>query len=480
MTMSDKIERRTFIDFHCHPTMKPYGKSFPAMENSSNRQQKHSIWYYDPPKVSDKLINYISGLTKFRQADFTTLAKGGAICISVSLYPPEKGFFKPLGQTGKLADIVTNLVTGIGRMRIDHIQKYESYWHDLEREYDFLTQLDGRVYTIDKEKYSYHIINSFDELEALNLDSDVNRIGIFLSIEGLHVLDCGLDQPADETVVLNHVDDLKKWKHRVFFVTVAHHFYNILAGHAKSLGALTSSVLTQDLGLNAGITELGKKVIHKLLSQENGKPIYVDIKHMSRTSRKAYFHMLDTEFKNIPIPIIVSHGAVTGLKDESGAETIPGAGHRFYNPDINLYDDELVRISQSRGIFCLQVDERRIASETELKNAGTRLSVRKMRFYRSRLLWAQVQHIAEVLNAHGLFAWDIQALGTDFDGIVDPLNGFWSSEYFPHLETYMLMHANNYMKNGGQSLLPINQINQEEIIDRVFINNAKAFLQRWF
>lgn len=472
-------EKRTFIDFHCHPTLKPFGKSFPGMENSKNRNRKSSIWYYDRPNFYEKILNYITSLTKFTQSDFTTLSKGRSLCVSASLYPPEHGFFKPVNQTGKLADAVLDLATGLGGLRIDQLQKKTSYFNDLLKEYYFIKQLEDITVKVDGEKCSYRVINNYEDLELLELNEDIRYTGVLLSIEGLHVLDWREEDDNDETVRENAVK-LKNLDDRIFFVTLAHHFYNGLCGHAKSLNGILAAALDQSDGLDTGMTDLGKEIVRVLLDPSLGRVIPIDVKHMSLASRLAYYTMLEDEFSDRKIPIVISHGAVTGYYDQHESKSLPGKAHLFNNSDINFYDFEIIKVDVSGGIFGLQLDERRIGSKQELKNASGKIKKRKIRFHRSKLLWNQIQHIAEVLDAHERFAWGIQVLGTDFDGIIDPLNGYWSAEYFEHLEPYLLMHAHNYLETEGHKLHEYNRIDAEEIIDRFFIENGRSFIERHY
>jgi hypothetical protein len=82
-----------YIDLHCHPAMKPYGRSFsvsPTHSNSPDPAKPNSLWYYDPPSLTDKLLNYTGGLTKFSQANATALAYGNVHIVCPSLYPLEK------------------------------------------------------------------------------------------------------------------------------------------------------------------------------------------------------------------------------------------------------------------------------------------------------------------------------------------------------------------------------------------------------
>jgi len=134
-----------FIDLYIHPAMKPMGKSFNTKpgRNNPNKNRVDSIWHYDAATFLDKVLNITTTLTKFRQSDFTSLAKGGAEVVFVSLCGLEKGFVITKLGTGLPGDAVANLVTGLGKKRIDHVQKMTDYFTDLEMEYDFYKQLDG-------------------------------------------------------------------------------------------------------------------------------------------------------------------------------------------------------------------------------------------------------------------------------------------------------------------------------------------------
>ena len=203
---------------------------------------------------------------------------------------------------------------------------------------------------------------------------------------------------------------------------------------------------------------------------------------MSALARKEYFSLLATEFVDEAIPIIVSHGAANGLRsmDEPVADGLETA-NKLLAEDINIYDNEILMVAQTKGIFGFQLDERRIASESTLKNVKHSVFVNKIRHYRSELLWNQVQHIAELLDRHNLFAWDCMAIGSDFDGIVNPLNGFPTEETMPHLQEYLERHVNNYMNEKGKTALKsFNQISASEIVNRIFTTNGWEFFKRWF
>ena len=99
--------------------------------------------------------------------------------------------------------------------------------------------------------------------------------------------------------------------------------------------------------------------------------------------------------------------------------------------------------------------------------------------YRSELLWFQIQHIIEILDNEDLFAWDCIALGTDFDGIIDPLNSFWTAEELPYLADFLERHVFNYMSDHNLSKSE-NILEADEIIARIMSLNGKEFLKRNF
>lgn len=471
-----------FADIHCHPSFKSYGHSFPSLQNNGNIRKKDSIFYYDPPNVFEKLIDLIGGIVKYRQSDMSSLGFGNAGIICASLYPIERGFFDNKLGKGEFSDMVLNFITSVSKPRIDFVQGVTDYFSDLENEYNYYKQLSGQTITLaDNMPYKYVIAKNGTDVQLIaesdtNNDKKANSIAIILTIEGAHVFGTGIDplhNRAKAQPVLANVDKVKNWEHRPFFITLAHHFYNELCGHAKSLTGTVEKATDQSFGLNSGFTNLGRDVARKLLDNTNGKRIYIDIKHMSRQSRLEYFQMLDDEFIAEDIPVIISHGAVVGNDSDR---------HLFLNDDINFFDDEILRVAKTGGVFGLQLDERRIVAPNNFnlrKSHG--LERRKVLFHSSLLLWRQIQHITELLDASGLYAWGTQSIGSDYDGVVNPINGYWTAENLPTLSDYLLKHAYTYMGADGKNLKQaFNKIDPEEIVSNMMGDNAYRFILKYY
>ncbi|WP_246020056.1 membrane dipeptidase [Muriicola soli] len=202
---------------------------------------------------------------------------------------------------------------------------------------------------------------------------------------------------------------------------------------------------------------------------------------MSVRARQEYYEMLDSGAETFEgIPVIVSHGACNGLSsfEDPSPEHLETAS--VLNPvTINFFDEEIIRIAQSGGIIGLQLDERRIANKQTLKKTKKSIRRHKIMHYRSELLWNQIRHILTVLDSREIFAWDCVAIGSDFDGIIDSLNGFWTAEELPFLADFLERHAYNYMEEAVLRL-PENRIEADEIVQRIFSGNGNLFLSRFF
>ncbi|HTJ49653.1 MAG TPA: membrane dipeptidase, partial [Cyclobacteriaceae bacterium] len=479
-----------FIDFHCHPSMKPYGKSFnnnPIGANNANAHQDTSIWHYDAPNLFDRAIQGIAGICKFSQADFSTLAFGEVRIVCASLYPLERGFFNNRLGTEAISDLVDNFITGVGRARVNAVQNVTNYFEDLQREYNFYTALHDQYVETVSGKFKYVIVRNYSEIQKY-LSEGVDKgdtIFVIITIEGLHVLNSDIDAQPDAASFLNNLAQVKAWPFPPFFVTFSHHFYNKLCGHAKSLTDIVGWATDQSDGINTGFTPLGKQVVRELLSDRNGRRIYVDIKHMSARGRQEYFQLLETDYPGQDIPIIISHGAANGYQSMTNLSVHAQAsltGNKLLHDDINFYDDEIIRVAKSKGIMGLQLDERRVASKETVRQVKHSVSMGKIRHYRAELLWNQVQHIAELLDRNNLPAWDCIALGTDFEGIINPLNGYLTAETIVQLEQYLERYAYNYMNGPGKNLQygNNNAIKADEIMNKIFNSNGMNFINRYF
>ncbi|WP_051285108.1 hypothetical protein [Aequorivita capsosiphonis] len=478
-----------YVDIHCHPSLKPYSKSFkykPIKKNALDPNRKNSIWHYSPPNFLEKFLNRLVTLTKFTQTDLTALAKSKTKVVVVALYPFEKHFFgkEIIGIKG-VTDVLVNLAASISQSRMDYIRSNKDYFVDLMDEYNYYQQLHNQVENIDGVIYTYRLIRSFNEIETnFSQETDSKKIiNILITIEGGHSFNTGIEMNKDmasRTEVLGNIKTIKNWEHRPLFLTLAHHFYNEMCGHSRSIsiGMLKKN---QNRGLDSGITELGYEAIDLLLDNTEGKRIPIDVKHMSTSSRKSYYKLLDTKYVSQKIPIIASHACCNGKRSfvQKDQADFPEHAEWFCNIDINFYDDELIRIARSSGILGIQLDVRRIGSTKAINDSKVFFPNKRRQLRKKALLvWRQVVHIAEVLDKEGLFCWGIQSIGSDFDGIVNPINGLWTAENMKDLSEELLNHAKSYISKNNTLLNKFNRIEAEVIIESVMHQNAMQFIER--
>ena len=468
-----------FADIHCHPAIKPFGKSFDKNINSPKPRKKISIWHRNRAGVFARLFNRVSTLTRFTQADFTTLTKGNVKVICASLSPIEKGFFvSTLGKDGKgpVTDIIAQLVTRIGIKKINFIQDNKDYFSELEGEMDFYVQLNNKDVKVRRKKWKYTLVQNFMDVRQ-NLETENRTISVILTIEGFHALNKDNTKAPDANTLVNNISTIKNWQYRPLFISPAHHFNNFVCGHAFSLSEKLQELISQSDGANTGITDLGKEAIRQCLSNSLQNRIYIDIKHMSRKSRRDFYEMLDSgEFGNVPV--IVSHAAVNGYSSVDTDSDLDPDNGLFNGGDVNIFNDEIVRIGASDGLFGIQLDERRIASSEEKRNARS-IFYRKGLKRRSKLVWNQIEHIAKLLDNQNLPAWNCQVIGSDFDGMVDPINGFWTAKEYRSLYQFLLNHAKTFTGTYNFHRLD-NKIDAKELINKVFSGNLMSFLKKWY
>ena len=464
------MENFRYADIHCHPNLKTFGHSFDKRLNS-----KSDMWYRQLPTFLTEKIHQLTGLTKFSQTSFTNIAAANGKIVFLSLYPFEKGFFINPKIKPSIVAILANWAIEIGYRRIRYLQKHTDYFQDLQNEYQFV--LDSQQqHSLDGITHRWQLTDSLQDVKTI-LEQE-NSIAVIITIEGAHVFNTGLGgfgKRLDEEEILSNVYKVKKWKYRPLFIGLAHNFNNDLCGHARSLQRL-GNLVDQGENLNSGISKLGIKVIRALLNNSDGRSIYIDLKHMSLRSRGEYMQLLKTEYENRKIPLVVSHGSVTGLSIKGN--TIDSGCYDIFNEnDLNFYNEEIVAIAISNGLFALQMDIGNNADSNKLKRNMPKIANETPLRRSSRIIWNQLKHIALVLDNSGLFAWGTTAIGSDYDGSINPFPGILSAESFRLMANELVLLAEDFLKSNILRLDENKRLPAEQIIDLFLFGNTESFLK---
>lgn len=457
-------------DIHCHPILKCYGKN--EHQPSINADNEANLFHHKKFSFWNRLVENILTLTPYRQSDLFSAQEGEMFLLGQSVYSPERDFF-----VGKL-DFpgVENWVTDFGKDWIKEIQDEKtSYYDGLKKQFEFIEALDQKATQIKGKAYKYQLIKSSSDLQKFIDTPEERTILLFHNIEGGHNLFHHLNtqQETDEKIVEGSISYIKSKS--PFYFTLAHHFYNQLSGHCISLPPVLENLRPQEYGSKLGLRPQGRMLIKELLSRTNGPRVLIDIKHMNPRARNEYYSILE-EYKSNgdQIPILFSHGGANGI-DSFENKIIKNTD--LHNQEIGLYDDEIIKLVESSGLFGLNLDERVMSSDKALKKTKKYICSKRRFKATSGLIWNNIEQVVSVTATKKINPWYSLSIGSDFDGIINPVNGFWTLEYMPRLRKYLGRHLNSFLKQNPDLAYGMSQV---EILDHLFSQNAVQFLLKHF
>ena len=498
------------FDLHCHPTLKPL---------LSNRDDRPTPWDEINIWVDNPFGNIYDS-----QSTIDQLLDGGCNLACVGLMAIETAFVKRC-----IVKAIAGPVSYVDKKQVRRIGKaLPGYTYEdlLAEEIDSIRKFDSNP-EVPTEQVKF--ISSMAEYHP----EDKHIMHLIASLEGGHGLYYDGNQYEDSNKL---IDKIKAYRVnepvRLLYLTLVHISQNALANHAFGIKILKKTHFFPD---GNGITDLGHEIIKACLSEElPGKPILIDIKHLSLVAR------MDLYKKYAHKPIIASHIAVTGcswknkpiikvrkrkIHDVYKVKYNRQAGHlpgTYFNPDsINLYDEDIVAILKSGGIMGLILDERvlgypnnkttskefvskkewdqfisangqAIEDMTELEDleddqeneaiemeldqqfagAGKEMDYNLRRLHALYLL-NNIIHIIKVGDKlEGIDPRKQIVLGSDFDGLINPIQGCTSADQFDDLIDDLKYLTDKYAQNE----IP----NCNEFIEDFFYRNGVAFLEKNF
>jgi len=341
----------------------------------------------------------------------------------------------------------------------------------------------------------YRIPKSHAEIQhSLNQE----EITMVMTIEGAHAL--GTDNASIE-LCLQRVDFIKKnWPFPVFFITLAHHFNNFLCGHAHSIPDMGKSFLNQEEGMHAKFTEGGWKILRRLLSlDENlkhdstlGYRILIDVKHMSAQSRKEYYTKvveprIATEDM---IPVIASHCGYAGIATlQELIDNQKKEKDEFFDPSgrlnawsINICKEDVEIIIKSKGLFGISFDQRILGVPKKEKNPGERNGITAI-WDNIKSVLADIYSSSVLTDEQKLFSWKILTIGTDFEGLIDPINVFPSTLQFAQFRLALIFVINSERMTSPQTSFLKHLKNASDVeraVDDLCYGNAESFVLKHY
>ncbi len=526
------MDNNNYIDFHCHPGLKTFLTADTQAERTPCTERL-------PLGISSRLMDqfFLSSML-WSNSSLKQLVIGGVKGAVVGLYAYEEAMIR--GRIKRFSKIRRIILSVLKFVELANRMGNEDISGTLLRR---LSNHNGIYLNLFKEVEDHlysSVINNSGKYKVLKRFSDWDplKLNIILSIEGGHNLfskDKSL--PGFNDSVLKNLADLKSSGKRYWFIALMHMEQTPLCTHAYGLKIIEDDML---MPAGDGISALGKDVIRKAL-EKNPYRMYIDVKHMSLWSRLQFYKMLkeDETLKREKIPIIMSHAGITGVSYNKmlvrkceyignwfkiGYFKKHGLMRTDFNPwSINLYDEEIQEIIDSDGIIGINLDERILGTKQHCSsslteylsdnefyhympmidnNIGRKNARRQNKPFKGPRKWFSSHRdikylcnsILHIVEIGGEKAWDHICIGSDFDGMVNPIDYYPDSTKLEKLHKGLLKWLPKMADWAHRQTLTQNQTpaqiqamaqyyyisNIETQVNGIMYENVSRFMQKYF
>ncbi len=268
----------------------------------------------------------------------------------------------------------------------------------------------------------------------------------------------------------------------------------------------------------------GWNVVKMLLDSTHGQHrILIDMRHMDPQARFGYIdYVKEQRAKGDTIPLIVSHAAVNGknyaqsklmgccpfadrypevsnpkkfyrqhkqcLSPANGGPMIMANAGWFHPWSINLFDEEIKDVYDSRGIIGITLEERVLGTG---RPNYTRAYYRRLRHFFGPLCPTEASFrelktlepfmrnllyiVAHSGHAGNIESWNHVGIGSDFDGMIDPLNVCPTVRDIPHLYALLEKYLEAYARfQNSSDLLAHRPV--DVLLKKLFYENGEGFI----
>ncbi len=501
---SDAQDLPPFADIHSHVCLKPF---------HSQSQKDYDNWDKvvhdcDGENMANWIVKGSKGVPAYSQANLEANALGNVRVVGWSMTPLELQYsdIRILNEKKKGHETMA-CVTGIHYSDYHFHRKGDIYYFPIILDnIDFVTYGQFKERAINGENWTYEIVKEKADLDRI--PNERNKLAVVLNIEGGNILGRSLihedvsDEPEYHELVLKNLMKLKgaipledyqdgKLSYPIFSLGINHFFYNGLGGQANPFKPLQNFVFRGGKGNDDPISPLGKKVIRKMIDDNEGRVIIPDVKHMSVASRNWYYQLLkDEKKKGNAIPVMFSHAAIAGMSEQDSRflkkDKPKKYKHLIYNNwTINLSDEDIRMVHETNGLVGLILDRYRLIGGVvgrQIEETEDYSDERKMIYLKSIAL--NLLYIVE--QAGNREGWNRICIGSDFDGAINSFEMYDTAEKMPLLYQDLKAFFENppedifgkYTKEDIEKLM--HGYSATEIVDKVFSSNAIDFYKTWW
>ena len=484
-------------DLHCHPSFKS------LLNEGRGKVPGRSAWDDMKLPIDVKALDILRSQSNLRQ-----LHSGNVNLVVCGLYGLERAFAR-----SELFDLLFRISKPLDGPFFRAIRKGRHGYRDL-MQMD-LDALNAHPHDPNDGTRMVRVLGSYADYQPNSPD-----VQVILSAEGGHNF-YGHQNGADDTswpVIRNNLDHFKQpGNARLLYITVTHLAKNALSNHCYGI----KTIRDQDFFPNGhGLTPLGLAFIQEALDRSGGRRrILIDVKHMSLQSRIDFYRYRREHHATDPFPIICSHAGVAGISYTQIFRYVDGwykpvlqdhinvryikprwiEGTEFNPWSINLYNDDIAEIMASGGLIGISLDERilgfgkvameRMSPHEAFKPSRYQMTIRDDRDVDERVeitaeatlkqFCANLLHMIRMGGAVPGVAdpWDHVCIGSDFDGLIDTVNGATSADTLAWLRDQLSTTLPLMAAKAG---IPMPSADLPSRIHRLFSGNLVRFLQQHF
>lgn len=172
----------------------------------------------------------------------------------------------------------------------------------------------------------------------------------------------------------------------------------------------------------------------------------------------------------------------------------------FYPWGINFCDEEVKAIYDSDGIIGLNLDRRILGFTMPNYNGHYKRNLRRLfndvyeadeyslpdgttitfeDYYRSEPLLRNIFHVVEASGRQDASAWNHVAIGSDYDGFIQPIQLAPSAEYMPMFHRKMVVFAHLFAEIHNKQAL-LYGLSTQTAMDKFFYTNGRDFVFKYF
>ncbi len=173
----------------------------------------------------------------------------------------------------------------------------------------------------------------------------------------------------------------------------------------------------------------------------------------------------------------------------------------FYPWEINFCDEEVKYIYDNEGIIGLNLDRRILGFTMPNYNWRYKKFLRRKfedhyhgkdyyltadstlisfnEYYTSEPLLRNIFHVIETCGRKDSTAWDRIAIGSDFDGFIQPVKLAPAAEYIPSFHKKMVQFVKVFVELHNYEMLMYG-LTPEKVMNKFFYTNGKDFIFRNF